>query len=249
MNKRTFIKMLSAAIALFALCSMSACADRVFAPRDPYMYWYYPKELAQADRDLEKVREGCPQHYKEEKAKVDRAFEEYAACKTPEIKVRQCPVSLSLNIKFPFDRPKEMGNKKFPNDDPETWFDKPEAVNPKDSLDPCENVLNEPLEDNLTMLKKAVDFVKNNPGAHIKVTGHTDCLGSAQHNAGLSDRRAQAVAAYLKKELGHKNISWKGLGSSKPVPDCDQYKHGKCDSNACNCRAKNRRVVITVSSK
>lgn len=242
-------KMFLVVIALILLGLMMACAGMEFAPRDPYMYWYYPKELPQADRDLEKVREACPQFYKEEKAKVDRAYEEYAACKCPDIKVRRCPASLSLNIRFPFDRPKEMGDKKFPHDDPETWFDKPEAIDPKDALDPCKNGQNEPLENNLTQLKKAVDFVKNNPGTNIKVTGHTDCLGSAEHNAKLSDRRAHAVAAYLRKELGLKNISWKGIGSSEPVSDCDQYKQGKCDRGACDCRAKNRRVVISVSPR
>ncbi len=249
MNAKAVRKTFVVIIALHLLGLMLGCAGMEFAPRDPYMYWYYPKELAQADRDLENVRQACPQYYKEEKAKVDRAFEEYAACKCPDIKVRRCPVSLSLNIKFPFDRPKEVGNKKFPHDDPETWFDKSDAIDPKDALDPCKNGLNEPLEDNLTMLKKAVDFVRNNPGANIKVAGYTDCLGSAEHNAKLSDRRAHAVAAYLKKELGLKDISWKGIGSTEPVSGCDQYKQGKCDRNACDCRAKNRRVVITVSPR
>jgi len=158
-------------------------------------------------------------------------------------------VSLTLLVHFPFDRPKEMGNKKFPHDDPETWFDKADAFDPKDTLDPCnrkeEELENLSLEDNKTLLQKAVDFVKNNPGTDITVTGHTDCLGSTEYNAKLSDRRGHAVAVYLKKKVGLRDISWKGLGFSEPVSVCDQYKQGKCDRDACDCRAKNRRVVIT----
>jgi outer membrane protein OmpA-like peptidoglycan-associated protein len=249
MNSRVIGKVFVIIIALISAISMFSCAGREFAPRKPYMYWYYPKVLAQADRDLEKLHGTCPKLYEKEKARVDRAFEEYAACQTPDIKVKKCK-ALSLNIHFPFDRPKVAGNKKFPNDDPETWFDNPDAINPKDSLDPCKKGLNEPLEDNLTLLKKAAEFVKDNPGAHIKVTGHTDCIAPANnpnYNKGLSDRRAHAVAAYLKKTLGVKNISWEGMGSEEPYPGCEQLKRGKCDPNACECRAKNRRVEIRVS--
>src|SRR6266498_2117884 len=91
MHVRTVAKVFVVVIALISIGSMFACASREFAPRDPYMYWYYPSELPQADRDLEKLREACPKFYEEEKARVDMAYQEYAACKTPDIKVRACP--------------------------------------------------------------------------------------------------------------------------------------------------------------
>lgn len=75
-------------IALVSLSSMFACAGREFAPRDPYPYWYYPKALVDADRALEAAREqgkdkACPREFEEAQAKVDKAYEEYMACKTP----------------------------------------------------------------------------------------------------------------------------------------------------------------------
>lgn len=414
MQAITTKRVLILVIAVLSMGLMLACADRVFAPKDPYMYWYYPKSLVtDADRVIKDAERNCPNQLNEAKAAVNKAYEEYAACQSPVIRFKCAPppppkveaptcrltadkveinpgesvtlsmttfgevtsvdlegtqdttkavrptatttytgkvsgpggsnscatvtvtvkeikppicelkadrrivpfgesvkltmttsgevtsamienesvattggtktirelkkatkfaatvvgpggsntcaapvsVSLTLRVHFPFDRPKEMGNKKSPHDDPETWFDKPDAFNPKDALDPCnrkkEGSENRSLEDNKTLLRKAVDFVTNNPGTDITVTGHTDCLGSAEYNAKLSDRRAQAMTAYIKKQsgLGNINISSKGLGFSVPVSDCDQYKQGKCDSAACDCRAQNRRVVITVSPR
>lgn len=418
MNAKAVGKVFVVVIALISMGSMLGCADRVFAPRDPYTYWYYPNSLVtDADRVMKEAERNCPKQLDEAKAAVDQAYAEYAACQSPVIrfkcpppppppKVAEAPtcrltadkveinpgesvtlsmttfgevtsadlegtrdttktvsptatttytgkvfgpggsnscatvtvsvitpkpptcelkadreivpfgesvkltmrtsgevtsamlenesmsttggtitrkpdkatrftarvtgpggsntctapvsISLTLRVHFPFDRPKEMGNKKF-QDDPETWFDKPDAFNPKDALDPCnrkkEGLENLSLEDNKTLLQKAVDFVTSNPGTDIMVTGHTDCLGpkgrEEQYNHELSHRRAQAVTAYIKKQpgLGNINISSKGLGFSVPVSGCDQYKQGKCSSAACDCRAQNRRVVIIVSPR
>ncbi len=57
----------------------------------------------------------------------------------------------------------------------------------------------------------------------IEVTGHTDTSGSAQHNQGLSVRRANAVAAELVR-LGvpRNEITARGVGESQllvPTPD------------------------------
>ncbi len=81
-------KVLVIVIALISLGSMFACAGKEFAPKDPYPYWYYPKELPEADRAIEAARQKgkdkeCPEEFAEARAKVDRAYQEYMACKTP----------------------------------------------------------------------------------------------------------------------------------------------------------------------
>jgi hypothetical protein len=419
MYAKTAVKVFVVIIAMISMGSMFACADRVFAPRDPYLYWYYPNSLVtDADRVIKDAERNCPKQLDEAKAAVDRAYEEYAACQSPVIRF-ECPpppkvvtpaaptcelkadkveinpgesvtlsmttsgnitstdlegtrdktktvsptetktykgmvsgpggsnqcntvtvvvrkpkaptcaltadreivpfgesvkltmttsgdvtsaeldgksvattggtktieglkkgtrftakvdgpggsntcsspisVSITLMVHFPFDRPKEMGNKKLPHDDPETWFDKPDAFDPKDALDPCnrkeEDLENRSLQDNKTLLQRAVEFVTDNPGTNIMVTGHTDCLGpkgrEEEYNHELSHRRAQAVEAYIKKQSGLGNISIgaRGLGFGEPVTDCDQYKQGKCDRAACDCRAKNRRVMVIASPR
>jgi hypothetical protein len=81
-------KVLVVVIALISLGSMFACAGKEFAPKDPYPYWYYPKELTDADRALEAARQKgkdkeCPKEFAEAKASIDRAYAEYMTCKTP----------------------------------------------------------------------------------------------------------------------------------------------------------------------
>jgi outer membrane protein OmpA-like peptidoglycan-associated protein len=72
----------------------------------------------------------------------------------------------------------------------------------------------------------------------IKITGHTDNIGTAEYNMGLSQRRAEAVAEYL-KSLGvdPAKMEVKGEGLARPMFD-NRTKEG---------RAKNRRVEVEVS--
>jgi hypothetical protein len=88
MQAKTAGKVLVVVIALISLGSLFACAGKEFAPKYPYPYWYYPKELPEADRAIEAARQKgkdkeCPNEFEEAKARVDKAYEEYMACKTP----------------------------------------------------------------------------------------------------------------------------------------------------------------------
>lgn len=70
---------------------------------------------------------------------------------------------------------------------------------------------------------------------HILLVGHTDDMGSTQVNASLSERRARAVAAFLKqKGIPDESIFYQGAGESLPVAD-NRTEEG---------RATNRRVEI-----
>ncbi len=322
MHAKTGRKVFVVVIALISLGSMFACAGREFAPKDPYMYWYYPKELTDADRAVEEARQAgkdkeCPKEFEEAKARVDTAYEEYAACKTPgpipinivcppppapickltadreridlgesvtltmttsgkvtsatldETEValsggtktiepksaarftarvvgpggsNTCSVPVSirliLHVHFPFDRPKPGEEAK--------WFRNPDADNPEDSKDPShkEKIAfeNTQLKDNPAELKKAVEFVKDNTGANITVTGHTDGMGRPAYNQALSERRANAVKEYLIDQhvVEREKIRAKGLGAKNPVAP-EKTPAGKDDPEG---RAKNRRVEI-----
>jgi OOP family OmpA-OmpF porin len=67
------------------------------------------------------------------------------------------------------------------------------------------------------------------------VEGHTDSVGAAEYNQGLSERRAARVRDFLvSKGVGDNRMTVVGFGASQPVAD-----------NATTAgRAENRRVVL-----
>jgi len=77
----------------------------------------------------------------------------------------------------------------------------------------------------------------------VMVTGHTDRLGSQKYNQRLSQKRANAVAAYLKSQGVSAPIETLGAGKTQPVKACDDAL-GR--SKLIKCLAPNRRVVIEV---
>ncbi len=79
----------------------------------------------------------------------------------------------------------------------------------------------------------------------VNVEGHTDRLGSTTSNQRLSERRADAVAAYLATKGVDKNkISTIGWGKIYPVKACPDQKDRKA---LAECLTPNRRVSVEVS--
>jgi outer membrane protein OmpA-like peptidoglycan-associated protein len=73
----------------------------------------------------------------------------------------------------------------------------------------------------------------------VTVEGHTDNVGSEEHNLRLSERRADAVAAALaSRGFVPANIVRRGYGSQRPIAD---------NTNEAG-RAKNRRATLIVAS-
>lgn len=71
----------------------------------------------------------------------------------------------------------------------------------------------------------------------IEVAGHTDNVGTAAYNQGLSERRAQSVANYLAGQgINQQRMIVVGAGLTRPVAD-NSTEAG---------RAQNRRVEITL---
>jgi outer membrane protein OmpA-like peptidoglycan-associated protein len=86
-------------------------------------------------------------------------------------------------------------------------------------------------------LDKIADVVVRYGKTTLTVAGHTDDVGSAQYNQGLSERRARAVAQYFEsKKVNPVRLAIVGKGESMPIT-----------SNATESgRAENRRVEIYV---
>jgi OOP family OmpA-OmpF porin len=70
-------------------------------------------------------------------------------------------------------------------------------------------------------IAKVGDFMKKYPSTSAVIEGHTDNVGSYQHNMDLSQRRAQAVVDYLVDNFGidRSRLTAKGYGFTRPVAD------------------------------
>jgi OOP family OmpA-OmpF porin len=79
---------------------------------------------------------------------------------------------------------------------------------------------------------------------YIIVNGHADRLGAAQYNQRLSEKRAEAVRAYLvSKGVDAAKVETLGFGKTLPVKACPDQKDRKA---TIECLAPNRRVVVEV---
>lgn len=79
---------------------------------------------------------------------------------------------------------------------------------------------------------------------YIIVNGHADRLGSAQYNQKLSEKRADAVRAYLvSKGVDATKVETLGFGKTLPVKSCPDQKDRK---SLIECLSPNRRVVVEV---
>tara|TARA_R110001599_G_scaffold83993_10_gene225744 strand:+ start:17333 stop:18532 length:1200 start_codon:yes stop_codon:yes gene_type:complete len=90
-------------------------------------------------------------------------------------------------------------------------------------------------------IKKVAAFLKEYPKTSVVIEGHTDDSGSAAYNQSLSEKRAQAIAKVLTKELGvaANRVTAIGYGEEKPL----------VNNNTAANREANRRVVAIISSK
>ena len=67
-------------------------------------------------------------------------------------------------------------------------------------------------------LLKAVTVMRDNPQVRVEIAGHTDSRGGKAKNTRLSQRRANAVKAYLvKRGVAADRMTTKGYGPSQPI--------------------------------
>ncbi|MEO6351805.1 MAG: OmpA family protein [Oxalobacteraceae bacterium] len=79
--------------------------------------------------------------------------------------------------------------------------------------------------------------------ASIRITGHTDLLGSQKYNLQLSEKRAANMATYLTSKNIVSAISTMGAGATQPVQTCNNKLPRK---KLIQCLAPNRRLIIEV---
>jgi outer membrane protein OmpA-like peptidoglycan-associated protein len=94
------------------------------------------------------------------------------------------------------------------------------------------------LPESFSLLDEVAEQVKTHPQIKlVEVAGHTDDQGSASYNLGLSQARAEAVAAYLTgKGVAPERVRAKGYGETRTI-DTNETEEG---------RAHNRRVEFNI---
>ncbi len=75
-------------------------------------------------------------------------------------------------------------------------------------------------KESLDIIDRLVKIMKSNSQLKVEVQGYTDSTGSAAHNQKLSERRADAVVAYMiKSGISPERVKAVGFGEKKPVAD------------------------------
>ncbi len=84
-------------------------------------------------------------------------------------------------------------------------------------------------------INKIVYYMIQNPKAKVQITGYTDNQGSSSYNQYLSENRAKAIAAYMRRRgTDPARITSKGKGGENPIGN-NNTKEG---------REKNKRIEI-----
>ena len=92
-------------------------------------------------------------------------------------------------------------------------------------------------DESLAELQKLLELLRKNPKLKIVINGHTDNVGSAEHNLELSKNRAKAVYEFLiQHEISKIRLSYAGFGFTQPI-DVNTTEQG---------RANNRRTEFKV---
>jgi hypothetical protein len=82
-----------------------------------------------------------------------------------------------------------------------------------------------------------VAFLNKHPEYHLRITGHTDDVGSARYNLALSAWRANAARDFLvERGISAERIQTAGKGEQEPLTDNLTPEH----------RAMNRRIHVEI---
>ncbi|WP_157601910.1 OmpA family protein, partial [Promicromonospora kroppenstedtii] len=68
------------------------------------------------------------------------------------------------------------------------------------------------------VVRKAAEVLAEHPEVEVRIEGHTDSVGTDEHNQELSERRAETVVDELVHQgVERDRLTWKGFGESDPL--------------------------------
>jgi outer membrane protein OmpA-like peptidoglycan-associated protein len=89
------------------------------------------------------------------------------------------------------------------------------------------------------VLDEATQTLKDNPDINVRISGHTDSIGSDEYNQRLSERRAQAVKQYLvSRGIASSRLSTEGRGEREPIEANTRGGRDNPEGRAMNRRAE-----------
>lgn len=102
-------------------------------------------------------------------------------------------------------------------------------------------------KDAVSEVDKLVNLLKRNPEIHIEISSHTDSRGGDSYNLKLSQKRAEAVVAYIiSKGIDPARLTAKGYGESMLLNDC---KNGApCSEEEHQYNRRTEFKVMTIES-
>ncbi len=87
----------------------------------------------------------------------------------------------------------------------------------------------------MSVLEKAVGFLKEHPEYKVKIIGHTDNIGEEEYNLKLSqDRAADVLKLFNRKGINFNRLKSAGKGESEPIETNDTAEG----------RQLNRRIAV-----
>lgn len=96
------------------------------------------------------------------------------------------------------------------------------------------------LAESLEILDRVAELLDSHESIiRIQVQGHSSTDGDVRHNRELSERRAEAVAEYLRSQGVTQEVTSQGYGETYPL----------CQEDSPDCHALNRRVEFFVDER
>jgi OOP family OmpA-OmpF porin len=189
--------------------------------------WYYiHKELPAADRAVESARQlgksqQCPEEFKAAEDLKNKAFSTYKACFTKEAIAMANEATAKANALCP---PQVMTApvveeplKPVPAAEPTAERFK-YCITLHTEFDVDKTEIRPEYRDEIA---KVGNFMKQYPTTTAVIEGHSDNVGDAEYNRGLSQRRAESVVNHLVEVYGidRTRLTAKGYGMANPVAD------------------------------
>src|SRR5512133_1331714 len=227
-------RILGSAAAFCCLVLLYGCSGLELNQYKDMSDWrYIHKELTEADRAVQAARqagksEQCPTEFKAAEDLKNKAFGVYRACFTAEGIALAKEATAKANALCPAQVVQQAPPVEPPPVVEEPLLPIPAAEPTPEHFKYCITLHTEFDVDKAEIrpqyrdeIAKVGDFMKQYPTTTAVIEGHSDNVGDAEYNKGLSQRRAESVVNHLVETYGieRSRLTAKGYGMANPVAD------------------------------